>query len=67
MAKLNVNYLKQMLDLIGIGADRVQIHYCSAAEGAKFSELAKQITQKIIELGPNPLKMKHPVEAEGTS
>jgi coenzyme F420-reducing hydrogenase delta subunit len=46
-----------MLDLIGIGGDRVQMHFCSAAEGAKFSEVVKTVTQRIIDLGPNPLKL----------
>ena len=56
-----------MLDLIGIGADRVEMHYCSAAEGAKFSDLVKDMTKRISELGPNPLKRKPPAEEEGSS
>jgi len=54
--------LKQLLDLIGIGGDRVQMHFCSAAEGAKFAEIAKKVTQQIIDLGPNPLKLTAEVE-----
>jgi len=53
--------------LIGIGADRVQMHFCSAAEGAKFSEIVKEVTQQIMALGPNPLKIKAPAEEGGTS
>lgn len=56
-----------MLDMMGVGADRVQMHYCSAAEGAKFSELVKEVTEKITKLGPNPLKLKLPAEEEGSS
>ena len=56
-----------MLDLIGIGADRVQMHFCSSAEGAKFSELVKEVTDQISKLGPNPLKLKAPAEEEGSS
>ena len=58
----NVKYLKEMLDLIGIGADRIQMHFCSAAEGAKFSDLVKEVTEQIVGLGPSPLKIKPPAE-----
>jgi len=56
-----------MLDMIGIGSDRLEMYFCSAAEGAKFSEIAKEITAKISEMGPSPLKLKTPAEAEGSS
>lgn len=56
-----------MLDMMGIGSDRVEMFFCSAAEGAKFSELVKEMTKKISELGPNPMKAKAPAEEEGTS
>ena len=58
----NVKYLKQVLDLIGIGSARVQMHFCSAAEGAKFSDVARKVTKEISELGPNPLKIQPPAE-----
>jgi len=58
-----------MLDLLGVGSDRVEMFYCSAAEGAKFAEIVRELTKKITEMGPNPLKAKEkaPAEAEGTS
>lgn len=56
-----------MLDLIGIGGDRVQMHFCTAAEGAKFSDLVKEVTAQIVDLGPNPLKLKPTAEEEGSS
>jgi F420-non-reducing hydrogenase iron-sulfur subunit len=63
----NVKYVKQMLELMGVGADRVEMFFCSAAEGAKFSEVVREMTKKISELGPSPLKIKLPAEEEGTS
>ena len=63
----NVKYLKQMLDLIGIGSERLQMRFCSAAEGARFSEIVKEVTAKISELGPSPLILKIPAEVEGSS
>ncbi len=59
--------MKQVLDLIGLGGERVQMHYCSAAEGAKFSDFVKEVTAQIIKSGPNPLKIKPTAEEEGTS
>ena len=56
-----------MLDLLGVGSDRVEMFFCSAAEGAKFAEIVRELTKKISEMGPNPLKAKPPAEAEGTS
>lgn len=56
-----------MLDMMGVGGDRVEMFFCSAAEGAKFAEIVKEMTKRITELGPNPLKAKVPAEAEGTS
>ena len=67
LAMTNVKYLKQMLDLMGVGADRVQMHFCTAAEGAKFAEVVKEVTAQIVKLGPSPLKLKLPAEEEWSS
>jgi len=49
-------FLKNYLDIMGIGADRLQLEWCSAAEGQKFSEKVTEFTERIKELGPSPLK-----------
>lgn len=43
--------------MMGISPERLEMHYVSSAEGAGFAEIAKNITEKVVKLGPNPLKM----------
>ena len=50
--------MKMICKTLGISPERLEMHYVSAAEGARFAEIATNFTQKIIELGPNPLKEK---------
>lgn len=54
-AKRRVQYLKKVLDEIGIGGDRLEMFNMSAAEGPRFAEVANQMTEKIRGLGPSPL------------
>ena len=49
-----VAYIKKLLDEIGINGDRLEMFYMSAGMGERFSQVARDMTQKIRELGPNP-------------
>jgi F420-non-reducing hydrogenase iron-sulfur subunit len=55
-ASRRVNYVKKLLDEIGIDAERLEMVTMSAGMGAHFAGTAKRITEKIRQLGPNPLK-----------
>jgi F420-non-reducing hydrogenase iron-sulfur subunit len=55
-AKRRVGYAKQLLDECGIGADRVSMYNLSSAQGQRFAEIAREMTEKIRQLGPNPVK-----------
>ena len=46
--------LKKLLDEIGINGDRLEMFYMSAGMGERFSQFARDMTEKIRELGPNP-------------
>jgi F420-non-reducing hydrogenase iron-sulfur subunit len=50
-----VNYAKRLLDEIGLGGERLQMYFLSSAEGARFAEIATEMTERIREMGPNPL------------
>jgi coenzyme F420-reducing hydrogenase delta subunit len=50
-----VNYVKDLLDEIGLGRDRLDMFFLSSAEGARWAEIAVEMTDRIRELGPNPL------------
>ena len=56
MAEKQINYLKNLAKLIGLDERRIQMRWCSAAEGERFAKMAIEVTNEIQELGPNPLK-----------
>ncbi len=53
-----VNHVRMMLEEIGLEADRVRMYNLSSGEGPTFAAYAKEMTEHITELGPNPLKNK---------
>jgi F420-non-reducing hydrogenase iron-sulfur subunit len=53
LTRRRAHVLKRLLDYIGIEPERFQLRWVSAAEGAKFSAVVKEITEKITALGPN--------------
>ena len=55
-ARKRVEYTKKILDEIGIGGERLAMYNMSAAQGPRFVEVAKEMTERIKKLGPNPIK-----------
>jgi len=55
-AERRVTYAKGLLEEIGIEADRLEMHFISSAMGREFARLATEMTNRIRELGPNPLR-----------
>jgi len=53
VARRKFAMLKEYMNYIGIEPDRVQFSWVSAAEGPRFAALIRQVTEKVIELGPN--------------
>jgi coenzyme F420-reducing hydrogenase delta subunit len=51
-----VSYLKGLLDEIGLGSERLEMYFLSSAEGARFAQIATEMTERVRELGPNPLR-----------
>jgi F420-non-reducing hydrogenase iron-sulfur subunit len=51
-----VEYVKKLLDEIGMGSERLEIINISAGMGEHFAHMAKELTEKIRKLGPNPVK-----------
>jgi coenzyme F420-reducing hydrogenase delta subunit len=56
-ARKRVNYVKEVLKDIGIEPERVEMYNLSSAMGPRFAEIAQEMTQKIKELGPSPVKV----------
>lgn len=66
-ARKRVEYTKKILDEIGIGGERLAMHHMSAAQGPRFVEVAKEMTERIKKLGPNPIKKIPAPESGETS
>jgi F420-non-reducing hydrogenase iron-sulfur subunit len=49
-----VKYVQKLLEQIGLGAERLIMVNVSAAMGVQFAQNAKDFSEKIIEIGPNP-------------
>jgi coenzyme F420-reducing hydrogenase delta subunit len=50
-----VKYVAGLLDEIGLGGERVTMVNLSTAMGPQFAETVTEMTEKIRELGPNPI------------
>lgn len=57
-ARKRVEYVKQLLSTIGLEPDRVAMYNMSSGEGPRFAEFAREMTEKVRVLGPNPLRVK---------
>jgi F420-non-reducing hydrogenase iron-sulfur subunit len=55
-AQKRVEMVQRLLDEIGIGGNRLEMVNLSAGMGDRFAAMAVQLTEKIRELGPSPIK-----------
>lgn len=55
-ARKRVQEARRILDTIEIDGQRVQMFNLSSGEGPRFAQIAEEMTNKIKELGPNPIK-----------
>ncbi len=54
-AKKRVNAAKKILDNIGLGGDRLEMFNLSGSMGPRFAEIANEMTERILQIGPSPL------------
>ncbi|NPV50866.1 MAG: hydrogenase iron-sulfur subunit [Candidatus Methanofastidiosum sp.] len=52
-----ITMLKKLISDMGIEPERLEIFWISASEGKKFSEVMTSFTERIRELGPNPIRV----------
>ena len=52
LARRRMAVLKNLLEYVGIDSRRVRMTWVSAAEGHKFAEVVKEVTEDIRKLGP---------------
>lgn len=55
-ARRRVKRVKEILDQVGIGGERLEMYNLSAGQGGRFAEIAREMDQKIRELGPSPIR-----------
>ena len=55
-ARRRVEAAKKLLEEIGIEPERVEMYNVSASDGARFVNIAKEMTERIRKLGPSPLR-----------
>jgi coenzyme F420-reducing hydrogenase delta subunit len=51
-----VQYVKRLLDEIGLGGNRLEMAFLSSAEGQRWVEIVTELTERVRALGPNPLR-----------
>ena len=49
---------RNLLDFIGMDVNRIVFSWVSAAEGAKFAQVVKKVTEDVVKLGPLHLYKK---------
>ena len=57
-ARKRVEYVKKILEEVGIEPERVEMFNLSAGEGPRFAEIAAEMTNRIKELGPSPVNAR---------
>ncbi len=55
-ARERVEHVRILLEEIGLESDRVRMYNLTSGEATLFVEYAKEMTENIQALGPNPLK-----------
>jgi len=55
-AKKRVLRVKEILDKVGLGAERIGMFNLSSGMGGRFAEIVREVTGKILELGPSPIR-----------
>lgn len=55
-ARKRVEQARRILDVIGIGGERVQMYNLSSSDGPLFAKFAEEMLERIRQAGPNPIK-----------
>jgi F420-non-reducing hydrogenase iron-sulfur subunit len=58
MAKKRVPRIKQILSSVGLEPERFEMFQVAASEGPKFAQVATEMAERALRLGPNPVKPK---------
>jgi coenzyme F420-reducing hydrogenase delta subunit len=56
-ARRRVEHIKQIMLQIGLEPERIEMFNLSSAMARQFADAATSMTQQVIDLGPNPLRV----------
>lgn len=56
-ARKRVEQARRLLEQVGTGGERVQMYNLTSGEAPKFAQFAREMTERIKALGPNPAKL----------
>ena len=54
-----LKHAQQILDEIGLGAERLDMFFMSGSQGRTFASAAETMTERIRKLGPSPLRAQN--------
>ncbi len=57
-ARSRIEFAKKILDQIGLGRERLDIFFVSAGQGTTYALKAREMTERVRKLGPNPLRKR---------
>ena len=60
-----VEYVKEILKVVGLNPDRIKMIHCTAAEGQKYQQDMIKYDKEIRKLGPSPLRTKSGTPKKG--
>lgn len=63
-ARRRVERAQELLSEIGLEPERVEMFNLSSAEGARFAEIVSEMSGRLAELGPSPLRTDHDATVE---
>jgi coenzyme F420-reducing hydrogenase delta subunit len=66
-AKKRVAYVREILDKVGVGGERIVMYNLSAGQGPRFAEIAREMTEKVRQLGPSPIRVAKQKAAQSVS
>jgi F420-non-reducing hydrogenase iron-sulfur subunit len=55
-ARARVEQIKNLLDRIGVGGQRLQMYNLSSSDGPMFARFAEEMHSRILEAGPSPIR-----------
>ncbi|MFV9630572.1 MAG: hydrogenase iron-sulfur subunit [Methanosarcinales archaeon] len=54
--ELKYQFLEEMVKQLGLKPERLYLNWISASEGERFANFINEVTVKVKEIGPSPLK-----------